>query len=98
MPNTDLQSDDRRGYSERQIEGAWGLPRLTHPRPDLRAVERFAVVDLLLVAIQDLLTERLDVLFVVGEPMITRTEATRFLDRPSLRPISSGEGTPFVTR
>jgi hypothetical protein len=64
----------------------------------LREVERFAPAALRAANARDLLPERFDLNLADGKPMITRTEVTRFLGKPRLRPISSGEGTRLVMR
>jgi hypothetical protein len=66
------------------------LPHLTYRRPLEREAE-------LLATAPDLPLERFDLFAVDGEVMMKRTEATRFGLKPSLRPISSAEGTGFLT-
>jgi hypothetical protein len=73
------------------------LPRFAYRRPLLREFARFLLDFLLVAATRELLPERPEVLRADGEFMMASTEATCSADTPSLRPISSGEGTRFFT-
>ena len=69
---------------------------LPYRRPLAREVERFALRFLLFAPAMDLPLERFEILAVDGELMISRTVATCSSLRPSLRPISSADGTRFL--
>jgi len=71
------------------------LPRIAYRRPLARDPERFFLASITASDCFDLPFERFAVLG--GESIIKRTEATRFGLNPRLRPISSGEGTRFLT-
>jgi hypothetical protein len=71
------------------------LSHFAYRRPLACEVERFALNSLPLVTTLYLPLERFEVFAADAELMITRTDATRLALKPSLRPISSGEGTRF---